>query len=246
MPAMNRIIHYGTGILFSSLLLMGCDEGKIYPDNSIDMGKVVNINVTFKGIKAYPTYNMLTLAAFGEDDEEPLLVQRLSRPSEGRKEELTMMGLPSGTKTISVAIVAKGNTLVYKFFSKNVDLSSGDKINLSEETVDLSCYDRVQAQIFDARCTSCHGATSENPAGGLFLTAAKSYNALVDIPAKVTVANGKKLVIPGESDNSFLPEVLFTDISQSMQFQHMDIFSGSEATEAANLLNAWITNGASK
>lgn len=243
---MNRMIKYGTGAFFATLLLVGCDEGNIYPDNSVDMGKVVNIHVTFKGVKAYPTYNMLTLAAFGEDDEEPLLVQRLSRPSEGQREELTMMGLPSGTKSISVAIVARGNALIYKFFSKELDLSSGDEINLPETTIDLSCYGRVQSQIFDARCTTCHGATSTSPAGNLFLTSGKSHAALVNVPAVVSVAQGKNYVTPEEPDNSFLTDILFTDISQGMKFQHSDIFSGSEATEASTLLNAWINNGANE
>ena len=125
-------------------------------------------------------------------------------------------------------------------------MSSADEIQLPEATVDLACYDRVQAQVFDARCTTCHGATSTSPAGNLFLTSDKSHAALVNVPAQVSVAEGKNYVTPQDVDNSFLTDILFTEISQNMKFQHSDIFSGSEATEASTLLNAWINNGANK
>ena len=47
-------------------------------DSSIDAGRTVTIQVSFTGVRAYPDYNMLTFAAFGEDAHEPLLTQRLS------------------------------------------------------------------------------------------------------------------------------------------------------------------------
>ena len=82
---MNKIFKYGIALPCCSLLLSGCDDGKIYPDDSIDAGRTVTIQVSFTGVRAYPDYNMLTFAAFGEDAHEPLLTQRLSRPTEGHK-----------------------------------------------------------------------------------------------------------------------------------------------------------------
>ena len=82
---MNKIFKYGIALPCCSLLLSGCDDGKIYPDDSIDAGRTVTIQVSFTGVRAYPDYNMLTFAAFGEDAHEPLLTQRLSRRRQGRR-----------------------------------------------------------------------------------------------------------------------------------------------------------------
>lgn len=70
---MNKIFKYGIVLPCCCLLLSGCDDGKIYPDDSIDAGRTVTIQVSFTGVRAYPDYNMLTFAAFGEDAHEPLL-----------------------------------------------------------------------------------------------------------------------------------------------------------------------------
>ena len=125
---MNKIFKYGIALPCCSLLLSGCDDGKIYPDDSIDAGRTVTIQVSFTGARAYPDYNMLTFAAFGEDAHEPLLTQRLSRPTEGRVEEYTLMGLPEGTKAVGIALVSRGQTLIYKYCSVDIDTSVKETI----------------------------------------------------------------------------------------------------------------------
>lgn len=54
---MNKIFKYGIALPCCSLLLSGCDDGKIYPDDSIDAGRTVTIQVSFTGVRAYPDYN---------------------------------------------------------------------------------------------------------------------------------------------------------------------------------------------
>lgn len=237
---MNKIFKYGIVFPCCCLLLSGCDDGKIYPDDSIDAGRTVTIQVSFTGVRAYPDYNMLTFAAFGEDAHEPLLTQRLSRPTEGRVEEYTLMGLPEETKAVGIALVSRGQTLIYKYCSVDIDTSVKETI-LPKTTVNLATYDRIQEQVFDAHCIACHGKSSGQPAGNLFLTEGKSYSALVNVKAGAPVANEKPYVTPGEPDNSFLIDILSENI---LGHNHTDIFNGSETTEVNNLLNAWINNGA--
>ena len=237
---MNKLLKYGTGLSLFCLLLGSCDEGKIYPDESIDAGRTATIQVSFTGVRAYPNFNMLAFAAFGEDGQEPLLTQRLSRPTEGRTEEYTLMGLPADTKSVGIAVISKGQTLVYKYYTVDID-ASAKETTIPLVSVNLACYDRIQKQVFDASCIACHGKSAGTPAGNLFLTEGKSYAALVNVKADAAVANQKFYVTPGEPEQSFLLDILSEDI---LRHNHTDIFNGSETIEINNLLNAWINKGA--
>ena len=64
---------------------LGCDEGKIYPDETVDSGRTATVSLSFTGLKAWPKENMLSLCAFGEDKSKPLQTQRISKPAEDGK-----------------------------------------------------------------------------------------------------------------------------------------------------------------
>lgn len=91
--------------------------------------------------------------------------------------------------------------------------------------------------VFDAHCIACHG-TSTSAAGGLFLTEGKSYKALVNIEADLS-EEGKMLVKPGDSDNSFILDILSENITRH---DHSDILSA--VPEKISLLQSWIEGGA--
>ena len=68
-------------------------------------------------------------------------------------------------------------------------------------------FSRIQTQILDQQCTSCHVAgNSYATQSGLVLTSDKSYDALVNAKPVQTVAlnDGLKRVMPGNADSSFL------------------------------------------
>jgi hypothetical protein len=92
-------------------------------------------------------------------------------------------------------------------------LAAGCDENISElvgPTPDLRpTFSSIQSQIFEATdgsgrsaCTNCHTNVGRNPSGGLNLTHATAYGALVNAPTRTPA--GKTRVIPGDPDNSYL------------------------------------------
>ena len=71
-------------------------------------------------------------------------------------------------------------------------------------------FDDIEAKVFSSSCStrSCHSV--EGGKGGLVLTADKAYDQLVGVLASNTAAaaKGKKRVVPGDPDNSFLMQKL--------------------------------------
>ena len=81
MKRYSQYIMYALFLLFG----LGCDEGKIYPDETVDSGRTATVSLSFTGLKAWPKENMLSLCAFGEDKSKPLQTQRISKPAEDGK-----------------------------------------------------------------------------------------------------------------------------------------------------------------
>ena len=71
-------------------------------------------------------------------------------------------------------------------------------------------FDRIQTRVFEKQCafSGCHG--TDNPQAGLVLTGAGVYDRIVDQVASTSTAQfaGKKLVVPGAPDTSFLMDKL--------------------------------------
>ena len=47
---------YSLYIMYALFLLfgLGCDEGKIYPDETVDSGRTATVSLSFTGLKAWP------------------------------------------------------------------------------------------------------------------------------------------------------------------------------------------------
>lgn len=225
------------------VLFAACDEGKIYPESSETEGKAVEVNITFKGVKAWPTYNYLALAAFGDDPTQAILTRRISKPSsDGVTTSIRLKGITNETKTVAIAVISKGLTLVHSFYTFTIDDSSNEEtIEIPNQNIDMASFGRVQDQIFNSQCITCHGGSSASPAGNLNLTEGKSYNNLVNIKAPDS-SDGKMYVSPGDASNSFIIDVLSDDILK--YYNHTDIFSGSERSEILSLMQNWINEGA--
>jgi hypothetical protein len=90
--------------------------------------------------------------------------------------------------------------------------------------------DEIQP-IFNARCTNCHGGQS-----GVTLT---SYSATMN---SIGAQYGKKIVIPGEPDNSPLVD----KIEPNPQFGSRMPQGGTLSDEQISLIRQWIAEGASE
>lgn len=227
---------------FVCVLFTACDEGKIYPESSETEGKTVEVNITFKGVKAWPTYNYMALATFGDDPTQAILTRRISKPSnDGVTTSIRLKGITHETKTIAIAVISKGLTLVHSFYTFSVDGSlDKETIEIPNQSIDIACFERVQNQVFNSQCITCHGGSSASPAGNLRLTEGNSYNSLVNVKAPDS-SEGKMYVNPGNVNSSFIIDVLSDDILK--YYNHTDIFSGSERSEILSLIQGWINEG---
>ena len=107
----------------------------------------------------------------------------------------------------------------------------------NQPAVKLSTFSEIQRQVFNPSCavSGCHAGT--NPAANLDLTAANSYNELVDQNSLLDPP--RKLVDPGSSAESVLVLILRGTVTPRMPYQ-------APALSAATIdsIAKWIDQGA--
>nr|WP_302829553.1 hypothetical protein [uncultured Bacteroides sp.] len=232
---MNRELKYIMTVCLCLLGVSACDEGKIYPDNTIDNGRTATITLHFTGLDAWPQKNSMSLVSLGEDSKTPILVKRILEPSsEAEVVTMTLNNLTEETRGIAIAVVTSGMSLVhsYRVFSAG---TSDDALILPETTINVATFGRIQSQVFNQKCVVCHGG-STSLAGDLDLTSEKSYDALFNVKAPHS-NDGKSYVTPEDLDNCYLLDVMNHD-------NHVDIFNGAERREVLALIRTWIKAGA--
>lgn len=233
---MRRFWIY-VGVVALAFLGMGCDEGKIYPDETIDTGRTAQVTVSFKGLEAWPKRNTLSVCEFGEDRSKALLSRRLSKPSaEGKTLTVKLTNVKADTRTIEVAVINRGLELVYSYYSVPVD-DSGAPIEVAVGEIDLGSFDRIKEQVFKPNCIACHGGSSSGLAGGLDLREEVAYRSLVNVKAPLS-EEGKNYVTPGDIHDSYLLDILNSNPI------HSDMFNSSGKQEVLGLIRGWILGGA--
>ena len=107
----------------------------------------------------------------------------------------------------------------------------------NQPAVKLSTFNEIQRQVLNPSCavSGCHAGT--NPAANLDLTAANSYNELVDQNSLLDPP--RKLVDPGSSAESVLVLILRGTVTPRMPYQ-------APALSAATIdsIAKWIDQGA--
>ena len=178
----------------------------------------------------------ISLCAFGEDKSKPLQTQRISKPAEdGKRLKLRLNNVTPDTRSIEVAVISRGLRLVYSYYTSPVD-DSDEPLDLSVGELDLASFKRIQAQVFDLNCLSCHGGGS-GLAGQLDLRDDVAYKSLVNVKAPLS-EEGKNYVTPGNINNSFLLDILENNPV------HKDMFNSSGKQEVLALIQGWILGGA--
>ena len=216
MKRYSQYIMYALFLLFG----LGCDEGKIYPDETVDSGRTATVSLSFTGLKAWPKENMLSLCAFGEDKSKPLQTQRISKPAEdGKRLKLRLNNVTPDTRSIEVAVISRGLRLVYSYYTSPVD-DSDEPLDLSVGELDLASFKRIQGL-----------------AGQLDLRDDVAYKSLVNVKAPLS-EEGKNYVTPGNINNSFLLDILENNPV------HKDMFNSSGKQEVLALIQGWILGGA--
>lgn len=220
------------------LFFLGCDEGKIYPEETIDTGRTATVTFSFQGLGAWPKKNYLSVAGFKAGEDRPVLAKRINNPnSEEKQLTLILNGLEKGIAQLCVSIISNGQNLIYTYYTYPID-DTMEHITIPPIRIHLATFDRVQQQVFDLNCTACHGG-STHLAGNLDLTEGKSHQALVNVKAPLS-EDKKFYVVPGRPEESYL-----LDILQENTY-HTDLFNSTGKQEVLGLIKTWIAEGAEK
>ena len=103
-----------------------------------------------------------------------------------------------------------------------------EPLDLSVGELDLVSFKRVQAQVFDLNCLSCHGGGDRDwPVSWILGTMA--YKSLVNVKAPLS-EEGKNYVTPGDINDSFLLDILEDNPV------HKDMFNSSGKQEVLALI----------
>ena len=106
---MNKRLKYLFITCTCLSLCSACDEGKIYPDDTIDSGRTATVTLHFTHLDAWPQKNSMSLISLGEDGVTPILVKRILEPSsEAEAVTVTLNNLTENTHSIAVAVVTSG------------------------------------------------------------------------------------------------------------------------------------------
>jgi hypothetical protein len=178
----------------------------------------------------------VTVAVIGEDGSTITLTKRINKPSKSdQKVTIRLNNLKENTKSIDIAVISNGQSLIYSYYSFPID-NSMETITLPIENLNLASFDRIQKQVFETSCIACHGG-STHISGNLNLTEDKAYAALVNVEAPLSPEK-KKYVSPGNAEESYL-----IDILEDNEY-HKDMFNSTGKQEILGLIKTWIDAGA--
>ena len=229
--------------------MSSCDSGDILPEPP-KTGRKIIVTLTLEGTKTIPEARKgtekyerkLALLYYKDSDmkNEPMLSHiMVGDIADNTAKKIAIKDVEKNAGCVVLAIIGEDNEIIYDFGKKAVD-SSEEDISLDwGAKVNLISYDRLQAQLFDMSCTSCHG---NKGAKDLSLTDTKSYNAIVNVDSKTDPS--KKLVSPNDAANSMIYERLVGDYSQEGYADHRNLTSLKDTD--INLLKEWINTGAKK
>lgn len=229
-------------ILSTVLLLMlgfiACDDGKIYNNNNpvTAEGSTLKITANISGIDKWPEGYSVVVAGFGENDYAVISKGIPVPATDGGTVSVVLSGITGDVDQIELCVINRLRKRIATFYQSDFS-AQADTLFLNAGTIDAGMFNSIQKNVFDNYCIACHG-TSTSAAGGLYLTEGKSYQALVNVKADLS-PEGKMLVNPGDPDDSFLLDILQSNITRH---DHSDILS--VMPEKITLLKSWIEGGA--
>lgn len=217
-------------------LAPACDDGKIYDEHvsTEREGGVVSLTGNLQGVDSWPGGYSIVLAGFVGTNEYAQTAQGITLESDGSV-SMTFRGIPAEVTRVEVCAINRLRRRIATFYAVDYE-EAADTLRLDMGTVDACMYGVIQSDIFDRSCTACHGGSTE-PAAGLYLTAGKSYGALVGVVADRS-ADSLLLVNPGEASLSFLHVMLREDV---LHYDHTQIITSANTLQ---LIDDWINYGA--
>lgn len=219
------------------LLISSCDDGDIYSEKvHTTEGRSVTMIGNLSGCSRWTDDYKLALAGFGEDEEYAEITKYIT--AEGQA-SVKLSGIGSNVKDVRLCVIDRLRRHVLTFASMNIE-HVNDSTTMDVGTQNVSMYDAIQQKVFNASCVNCHGAAT-SAAAGLFLTADRSYNALVGKPSARLPQYS--LVAPGNANGSVLRMVINTDTTHTWHYDHSkDVTSA----DIKSMIDNWINEGAER
>ena len=227
----RQLVYLSTILLFIS----SCDDGDIYSKKvHTTEGRSVTMIGNILGCSRWTDDYKLALAGFGEDEEYAEITKYIT--AEGQA-SVKLSGIGSNVKEVRLCVIDRLRRHVLTFASMNIE-HVNDCTTMDVGTQNVSMYDAIQQKVFNASCVNCHGAAT-SAAAGLFLTADRSYNALVGKPSARLPQYS--LVAPGNANGSVLRMVINTDTTHTWHYDHSkDVTSA----DIKSMIDNWINEGA--
>lgn len=235
----RKFISFLLALPLLSAIATSCDDGKIYDEGMGPVkreGSTVKLTAQINDYSSWPSGYSLVLAGFATNDQYAQTAKGLGMDKEG-KVDMVLSGVTNEVSQLEICVINKLRKRIATFYKTDFT-GQEDTIRVDAGTIDADIFNSIQNNILTA-CTNCHGA-GNSAAAGLYLTAGKSYAALVNAKA-VTSKEERVLVKPNDVENSYILDVLTQGASSHY---HNDILSGD--MDKLDLLENWIEDGAKK
>ncbi len=230
-------------VCFAILSLDSCDDGRIYPETaSLSEGKTVVLEGTLQGLENWPGTYRVSVAGFENADDEYADVSKVITSSDviDGKVRVELSGIKENVTLVRLCILDRLRRHIVTF--KEVEVASAkETVKMDVGTMDISMFNAIQQSYFNTTCANCHGA-SNRAAAGLYLTAGKSYDALVGKPS--TKVEGINMVEPNDAQHSLLHMILNQEVVEGISMTHRDLVSEKNEQSILPLIDSWINNGA--
>lgn len=229
---MNKAIIFVL-IVSATSLLTSCDSGDIYPvEDPSAITRTLHIQGEFTGHNTVPSDRdrKLMVFTYPKGSSESNRSVRVNAIEEGETSvDITLV--PSDATHFIMAITDQGNSIMYEICSGSFEAGTNDAA-VSVGNVNMLSYKRLQAQLYDQSCISCHGTA--NPSSGLVLEQSVSWQNTVN---HATSDGEGTIIIPLDEANSVMLQKLISPDDFHSRFSTLK-------TNDTDLLREWIMNGA--
>ena len=226
-------------ILGAGLLLVGCDEGRLYGDDVViaNEGGSARVTTVISGMDTWTDSYTLAVAGFEDGNEFALISKNIEASVTDGKCDVVLTGIPPEVATVELCAIDRLRRRVATFAS-TVYNGGTDTVRIDVPSVNLSMARAIQQEIFNTTCIQCHGG-SNHVAAGLNLTDGVSFGQMIAVPSvKLPDMNRVK---PGESGESVLYLILGGNVSSSWSYDHsVEVVR----QEKLDLIRNWIDGGA--
>jgi hypothetical protein len=202
----------------------------------------VKLTGTLLGLDQWPAAYRVSIAGFTDDGDEYATIEKsigADNAGDGRV-SIVLSGIKDDVRLVRLCVLDRLRRHVMTFQEMELQ-QTRDTMYLEVGTRDVSMMGAIQEGYLSTTCANCHGA-SNRAAAGLYLTAGRSYDALVGKPS--TKVSGINLVEPGDAERSLLHVILHQEVVDGISMTHRDLVSEKNEQSILPLIDSWINNGA--